>query len=228
MSRSASSGLAIAVVLALLILPTLAFGDEFSASTTQSPPNPVPAGTTVTYTTTIINTSGTTFPSPAEQPFFSGFLTLLRRDMPAPNSYASFTGSQGTCTPDPTTIPQSVNCDFGTLPPGASVTYTSTAVAQVSMTNNLAVVSCTSSQDCATRAAADIDTTVLQPCVVPDVRNRTLPSVKRRLAKHNCALGKVTRKHSRRAKNGRVIRQRPAPGRQLANGGKVAVVLGKG
>jgi hypothetical protein len=218
------------VVCALLALPASAFGDEFSASTVQSPANPVPAGTTVTYVTTVTNTSGMAVPfSPptAAQPFLSMFLSLYRSDKAAPNNYSSVSPSQGTCTPQATT-PPSVDCDFGSMAPGASATYTTTVVAQVSMENRIAVLECTSVNDCGTIVTADADTIALLPCIVPDVRNRTLASVRHRLAKHNCALGKVTRRHSRRAKKGRVVRQRPAPGTKLANGGKVAIVLGKG
>jgi hypothetical protein len=229
-SRSAVSGFATAIVLAVLPLATDAFGDEFSASTVQSPANPVAAGTTVTYVTTVTNTSGGPFPfavPPDRQPFLDMFLSLYRSDKPPPNNYASVTPSQGSCSSQATT-PPSVRCDFGSMASGASATYTTTVVAMVSMENSTAVVECTSFYDCGSVATANVDTIVLQPCVVPDVRNRTLPSARRRLHKHECTLGKLTRRHSRRAKKGRVIRQRPAPGATLANGGKVALVLGKG
>lgn len=230
MSRNAASGLAAAIAWALVALPGQAFADEFSAGTVQSPANPVPAGTAVTYTTTVTNTSGMPFPfagPPSSQPFLDMFLSLYRSDKPAPTNYASVTPSRGACASQATT-PPSVDCSFGSLAAGASATYTSTVVAQVSMENRIAVLECTSVSSCGTIVTADVDTIVTQPCIVPDVRNRTLGSAKRRLGKHNCALGKLTKKHSRRAKKGRVIRQRPAPGTKLAAGGKVALVLGKG
>ncbi|HEY7630568.1 MAG TPA: PASTA domain-containing protein [Thermoleophilaceae bacterium] len=214
-----------------MALPVAAFGDDFSASTVQTPGNPVTVGTTVTYVTTVTNTSGIPFPFatlPAfDQPFLDMFLSLYRSDKAPPNNYASVTPSQGTCSPQATT-PPSVRCDFGAMAAGASATYTTTVVAQVSMENRVSVVTCTSVYDCGSIAYTNSDTIVLPNCIVPDVRNRTLPSVKRRLKKHACTLGKVTRKHSRRAKKGRVIRQRPAPGTTLPNNGKVAIVLGKG
>jgi hypothetical protein len=217
-------------VWAAFALPAQAFGDDFSASTVQSPANPVTVGTTVTYVTTVTNTSGIPYPFPVsafDEPFLDMFLSLYRSDRAPPNNYASVTPSQGTCSQQATT-PPSVRCEFGSMAPGASATYTSTVVAQVSMENRVSVLTCTSVDSCGSIAYTNTDTIVLPNCIVPDVRNRTLPSVKRRLKKHACKLGKVTRRHSRRAKKGRVIKQRPAPGTTLANNGKVAVVLGKG
>ena len=95
------------------------------------------------------------------------------------------------------------------------------------MTSHPSVVDCASVNDCTSHADAPVDTIVLQPCIVPDLRNRTLPSAKRRLAKHNCTLGNVKRKHGPRRKRGRVIAQKPAPGTKLPHNGKVSLVFAK-
>jgi len=229
-ARKSSWCLALAAA-ALIALPSAASAQRFSASTVQSPPNPVPAGTAVTYTTTVTNTDTEAWPppiSPFPNVFVSMYLTVYGSESRAtPNTYQSVTTTQGACTPDATTTPPSVNCPIGSLAPNASSTYTATVVGLVSMSSHPAVVACTSVNDCDSLANADIDTIVLQPCIVPDVRNRTLPSAKRRLAKANCALGRVKKKHAPRRKRGRVVVQKPAPGTKLPNGANVALFLGK-
>lgn len=65
-------------------------------------------------------------------------------------------------------------------------------------------------------------------CVVPRLRNLTLVSARRVLAKRGCSLGRVTRARSRRVRRGRVIAQRPAPGLRRARGAKVRVTLSRG
>lgn len=110
---------------------------------------------------------------------------------------------------------------------GASGSYTAGVVARVSMTHHLAVVDCASAYDCSSLAENNVDTIVLQPCIVPDLRNRTLPSARRRLKKHNCTLGRVKKRHGPRRKRGRVIAQKPAPGTKLPNNGRVSLVFAK-
>lgn len=219
-----------AAVLAALPPSVAAQSSGFSATTVQSPPSPVAAGTLVTYTTTVTNTSGDPWPPPITPPpdvFVDMYLTVAGSDSRAtPSSYQGVVGSGGACTND-ATKPPSVNCPIGSLVPGQSATYTSTVAAQVSMTNWVAVVSCASANDCSTLANADIDTAVLQPCIVPNLLNRSLASAKRRLAKHDCTLGKVKKKRAPRRKRGRVVRQKPAPGTKLPNGAKVTLFLGR-
>jgi hypothetical protein len=217
------------LALALLALPGQSLAAEFDAHTVQSPPNPVPAGTVVTYTTTVTNTSGDVWPPPP--PFVDDveldmFLSLYRSDRPAPNDYAAVTPSQGTCTKKATT-PPSTDCTLGTMAAGASNTYTSTVQALVSMENRIAVLRCTSVNNCGTIVTADVDTIVTQPCIVPSLRGRRLASARRALKKANCTLGKVTRKSARPAKRGRVLSQRPSAGSKLPSGAKVALVVGR-
>jgi hypothetical protein len=226
-------GLCAAVGAAILaaLAPAASAQSPFAATTLQSPASPVPAGTVVTYTTTVTNTSGAPWPPPGldfpPDVFVSMYLTVAGSESRAtPNSYQSVAGSQGACSNDATT-PPSVNCPIGSLAPGQSATYTSTVVAQVSMTDWVAVVGCNGPDDCSSAAEANVTTTVLQPCIVPNLFNRTLASAKRRLAKHNCTLGKVKKKHAPRRKRGRVVLQKPAAGTKLRNGGRVTLYLGK-
>ena len=81
------------------------------------------------------------------------------------------------------------------------------------------------------------DTTTLGPfvitnvqpvCSVPRLRGLTLAAAKKRLVKAGCALGPVSRAHSRRVKRGRVIAQRPSPGLRLRRGAKVRVTISRG
>jgi hypothetical protein len=66
------------------------------------------------------------------------------------------------------------------------------------------------------------------PCVVPKLKGKTLKAAKRALRTHSCSLGKVKRAFSARVKKGRVISQRPTPGRRLKHGAKVSLVVSKG
>jgi hypothetical protein len=65
-------------------------------------------------------------------------------------------------------------------------------------------------------------------CVVPKLTGKTLSVAKRDLSKAHCRPGGVTMKYSPTVKKGRLISQRPAPGRKLANRAKVTLVVSKG
>jgi beta-lactam-binding protein with PASTA domain len=51
---------------------------------------------------------------------------------------------------------------------------------------------------------------------------------KARILKSHCRLGRVVRKKSAPRKKGRVIAQRPKPGKHLSWGAKVNLAVGKG
>lgn len=63
-------------------------------------------------------------------------------------------------------------------------------------------------------------------CVVPRLTGKTLAAAKRALKKAHCAIGKVTKRVSKK-RPGRVISQSRRPGRKLRNGAKVGVVLAR-
>jgi uncharacterized delta-60 repeat protein len=65
--------------------------------------------------------------------------------------------------------------------------------------------------------------TVVVPCLVPNVRGRTLAAARAALVRSRCALGRVRHAHSAVMK-GRVISQRPRPGARLKEFAKVSVV----
>jgi hypothetical protein len=65
-------------------------------------------------------------------------------------------------------------------------------------------------------------------CVVPKVKGKRLRPAKRTIRKAHCSVGKVTRAFSTKVKKGRVISQRPKPGKKLAAGSKVKLKVSKG
>lgn len=65
-------------------------------------------------------------------------------------------------------------------------------------------------------------------CKVPNVRRKPLAQARRLLARAACRVGAVRRVPSAKKMKGRVIRQRPAPGTRLPEGGRVNLVLGRG
>jgi beta-lactam-binding protein with PASTA domain len=65
-------------------------------------------------------------------------------------------------------------------------------------------------------------------CAVPQVKGKALPLARRSIARAGCRVGKVRRGYSPAVKTGRVISQKPTPGRVLANGGKVNLVVSRG
>ena len=208
-----------------LCAPVAVSAEKFTASTTQSPPNPVPEGALVTYTTTVTNVSGEPYPFAwmlPEDPevIVEMFPVRLGTHRAPPNNDISVTPSQGTCTPQPTT-PPAVDCTLGNLAPGASATYVSVIEAKVSMGNLVAVLRA------GTTVLADVETIVASACVVPEVRGRLLASARKLLTKANCSVGAVTKKRASKRRRGRVVSQRPAAGTRLASSAPVAIVVGK-
>jgi hypothetical protein len=65
------------------------------------------------------------------------------------------------------------------------------------------------------------------PCTVPNVRRMRLARAKATLTRALCRVGSVRKVRSAKAMRGRVIRQRPAPGTRLPEGGRVNLVVGR-
>jgi uncharacterized delta-60 repeat protein len=70
--------------------------------------------------------------------------------------------------------------------------------------------------------------TVVVPCLVPNVKRKTLAATRVALQRNRCALGKVRRSYSPKVRKGRVMSQRPRAGARLAEFAKVSVVLSRG
>ena len=60
------------------------------------------------------------------------------------------------------------------------------------------------------------------------MRGKKLAGAKARIKKARCTVGKVTRKHSKRVKKGRVLSQSPRAGVTVPSGSKVKLVVSKG
>ena len=65
-------------------------------------------------------------------------------------------------------------------------------------------------------------------CRVPNVRGKKLPVARSAITKAHCSVGKVKRQASRKVKSGRVLSQRPKPGKSLPNRSKVNLVVSRG
>jgi len=65
-------------------------------------------------------------------------------------------------------------------------------------------------------------------CVVPKVVGRTLKKARARIVKVHCKVRTVRKKFSTLKKKGRVLSQRPKPGKRLKSGSKVNLTVGKG
>ena len=90
--------------------------------------------------------------------------------------------------------------------------------------------SCTSAASCrfAALRLTSVEAVFQFRCLVPRVVGLRLRKAKQRIAKAHCRTGKVTRKPSSRKKKGRVLAQRPAPGKDLKSGAKVRLTVGRG
>jgi PASTA domain len=89
------------------------------------------------------------------------------------------------------------------------------------------VVAASNSAGAATAASASTAVIPYQ-CVVPNLKRKTVPAARRRLAARRCRLGSVKQRYSSRVARGRIISQRPRPGTELADRGRVAVLVSRG
>ena len=65
-------------------------------------------------------------------------------------------------------------------------------------------------------------------CIVPKVVGKSLAKARAAITKAHCKVGKVTRKASSARKKGKVIGQSPKAGKQMRNGARVNVTVGRG
>jgi hypothetical protein len=66
------------------------------------------------------------------------------------------------------------------------------------------------------------------PCVVPKLKGKRLDAAKHALTSAHCRPGKITRAYSDAIKRGRVISQRPKPGKHSRAGARVNLLVSKG
>lgn len=75
----------------------------------------------------------------------------------------------------------------------------------------------------------NVDAAPVAPrCVVPRVVRKTLAAARQAIARAGCRTGTIRRARSATVGKGRVIRQAPAPGKRVARGTRVALVVSKG
>jgi len=141
------------------------------------------------------------------------------------------TGS-GTVTSSPAGIDCGATCSHQ-FAYGASVTLTATPGSGSTFTGWGG--GCTGTGTCAvtTNSATSVTATfTLKPrpkaCVVPKVKGKRLSAAKRAIKAHNCSVGKIKHSFSSKVKKGRVISQKPKPGKRLKHGAKVNLVVSKG
>jgi beta-lactam-binding protein with PASTA domain len=64
-------------------------------------------------------------------------------------------------------------------------------------------------------------------CIVPRLKGKKLAAAKTALRQHHCGVGKITKVKSPKRNRGRVISQKPKPGKHLRKGAKIALKIGK-
>jgi PASTA domain-containing protein len=94
----------------------------------------------------------------------------------------------------------------------------------------------TTSTAATTIAAPTTTTTTTDPgattaparCVVPNVRNKLLAKAQGALRRAHCRSGRISHAKSSTVRRGRVIFQRPKPGKRIASGGRINLVVSRG
>lgn len=182
--------------------------------TIEDAPDPITAGKQLTYTLTVANGG------PA-----AAAAATVSDPLPPQVALVSATASQGTCSSD-----AAVRCNLGPLASGASATVTVVVRPRATGTvSNTATVSSATPDPLTANNSATATTTVRAlPCVVPNVKRKTLAAAKKAIARAHCALGKVRLAYSAKVRRGRVIAQRPAPGTRLRSGWRVNLMVSRG
>jgi uncharacterized repeat protein (TIGR01451 family) len=186
------------------------------ALTVFETPDPATVAKRLTYTLIVAN----------HGPLSAAAVTVSD-PLPPGLALVSASASQGSCT---SSAP--VRCDLGSLASGASATVTIVARAKaIGKISNTATVS-SATPDPLTTNNSDSATTSVKappaPCLVPNVKRKTLKAAKKAIVRAHCRLGRVRLASSSRVRRGRVIAQRPAPGKRLRNGGKVNLIVSRG
>jgi PASTA domain/Divergent InlB B-repeat domain len=111
---------------------------------------------------------------------------------------------------------------------GTAVTLTAVASARSRFGGWSGACSGTGSCSLTMSAARSVTATFKVLCVVPKVKGKKLRAAKQAIRRAHCAVGTVTRAFSAKVKKGRVISQKPKPGKKLAAGSKIKLKVSKG
>jgi uncharacterized repeat protein (TIGR01451 family) len=151
---------------------------------------------------------------------------------PPARTLSVFKGGAGSATV--TSSPAGLNCGpvcTALFPNGTSVTLTEAP----SSTSRFAGWSgdCSgTATTCVLSMTADRSVTATfarkLKCKVPKVIGLTLAKAKAKIRRAHCGVGKIKKKVSSRKKKGRVLSQKPRPGKTLPVGSKVNLTVGKG
>jgi hypothetical protein len=143
-------------------------------------------------------------------------------------SVAKAGNGSGTVTSSPAGISCGATCSQG-YPYGTSVTLAATAATGSNFTGWSGACSGTGTCTVTTNDASAVTATFsLKNCLVPKLKGKTLKQAKAALSAHYCSLGNVKHAFSSKVKKGRVVSQKPNPGKTLGHGAKVGVVISKG
>ena len=133
---------------------------------------------------------------------------------------------RGTVTSSPGGIGCGSTCSAG-FPYGTALTLTAkpTATSVFSGWSG----ACSGKSTCALSMTVDraATATFRAKCVVPKLLGLTLKKAKARIKRAHCTVGKITRKRSVKSKRGKVLTQKPKPGKRLAPGAKVNLTVGR-
>ncbi len=133
---------------------------------------------------------------------------------------------RGTVTSSPGGIGCGSICSAG-FPYGTALTLTAkpTATSVFSGWSG----ACAGKSTCALSMTVDraATATFRAKCIVPKVLRLTLKKARARIKRAHCTVGKITRKRSVKSRRGRVLTQRPKPGKRLAPGARVNLTVGR-
>jgi hypothetical protein len=155
----------------------------------------------------------------------------------APPSFTLSVSKAGSGSGTVTSSPAGIDC-------GSTCSHAYTSGTQVTLTASAASGStfagwsgggCSGTDTCqvTVSAATSVTATFNKPpapkaCVVPKVTGKSLAAAKRTIKSHGCRVGTIKHALSKKVKKGRVISQKPKPGKRLKHGAKINLAVSKG
>jgi len=147
--------------------------------------------------------------------------------IPETLSVATTGDGKGTVTSQPAGISCGASCSHP-YSYGSTITLTAQAAKGSAFSGWSGACSGKTACTLSLTATRTVQATFLKNCLVPKLKGKTLKKAKRLLKARDCTTGKITHAASKRVRKGRVITQKPGPGRQLAHGAKIRLLVSKG